>query len=54
MEQDLPTRRREDIRLDPEARICPEFDRYSIRLTGLPSRFMGVRVIDNCAQEHQT
>ena len=43
-----------DLRLNPEARICPQFDRVSIKLFAAPDREeMGVRVLDNCAEEHQ-
>lgn len=43
----------EDHRLDPEAAICPKFDRTSIAL--FPTADfdeMGVVVQDNCAEEH--
>ena len=40
--------------LDPEARICPMFDSVSIKKFAAPDRDeMGVRVLDNCAEEHQ-
>ena len=43
----------EDLRLDPEKRLCPEFDEMSIRKTSLPHPTkMGIRVVDNCAEEH--
>ena len=43
----------EDLRLDPEARICPKFDHTSIALFPVADREeMGVRVVDNCAEEH--
>lgn len=43
----------EDLRLNPEARICPAFDQTSIKLFSAPDREeMGVRVLDNCAEEH--
>ena len=49
-EQNIPT---EDLRLDPEKRICPDFDATSIKLFPAPDREeMGVRVLDNCAEEH--
>lgn len=43
----------EDLRLDPRERICPKFDEESIALfrVGHPDE-MGVRVVDNCAEEH--
>lgn len=45
--------RTEDLRLNPEARMCPEFDQTCIKLFAAPDREeMGVRVLDNCAEEH--
>lgn len=45
--------RTEDLRLDPEARLCPIFDSVSIRKFRVADRGeMGVRVVDNCAEEH--
>ena len=42
-----------DLRLDPEKRICPVFDATSIKLYSAPDREeMGIRVLDNCAEEH--
>lgn len=43
----------EDLRLDPEERLCPNFDVTSIKkfLAPLPAE-MGFRVLDNCAEEH--
>ncbi len=43
----------EDLRLDPEKRICPKFDQTSIALFPVadPEK-MGFRVLDNCAEEH--
>ena len=42
-----------DLRLDPELRICPKFDSTSIALFPVADREeMGVRVVDNCAEEH--
>lgn len=43
----------EDLRLDPEKRICPKFDQTSIALFPVadPDK-MGFRVLDNCAEEH--
>ena len=43
---------REDLRLDPEARLCPAYDSESIRKFYLPDTKMGVRVVDNCAEEN--
>ena len=43
----------EDLRLDPEARLCPAFDSVSIKKFAAPDpEEMGVRVLDNCAEEH--
>ena len=42
----------EDLRLNPEARMCPQFDRYSLKMFRQPENEMGVRVVDNCAEEH--
>ncbi len=42
-----------DLCLDPEARLCPEFDSVSIKKFAAPDAGeMGVRVLDNCAEEH--
>ena len=43
----------EDLRLDPEARLCPLFDCTSIKLFAAPDPGeMGFRVLDNCAEEN--
>ena len=43
----------EDLRLDPEKRLCPLFDCTSIKLFAAPDRGeMGFRVLDNCAEEN--
>jgi len=43
-----------DLRLDPESRLCPMFDNVSIKKFAAPDREeMGVRVLDNCAEDHQ-
>lgn len=43
----------EDLRLNPEARLCPAFDAVSIKKIPAPDRKeMGVYVLDNCAEEH--
>lgn len=42
-----------DLRLDPQKRLCPKFDETSIALFPVADREeMGVRVVDNCAEEH--
>ena len=43
----------EDLRQDPESRLCPAYNGVSIKKFYLPSEEMGVRVIDNCAEENQ-
>ena len=43
----------EDLRLSPELRLCPKFDAVSIaNFPVAPLDEMGVRVADNCAEEH--
>lgn len=43
----------EDLRIRPEARLCPKFDETSIALFPVADvGEMGVRVLDNCAEEH--
>ena len=42
-----------DLRLNPEARLCPKFDATSIALFPVAEpEEMGMRVLDNCAEEH--
>lgn len=42
-----------DLRLDPESRICTKFDSTSIAKFPVAKREeMGVRVVDDCAEEH--
>lgn len=44
----------DQLRIDPEQRICPAFDHTSIELFAAPDREeMGVHVLDNCAEDHQ-
>ena len=42
-----------DLRLEPNKRLCPKFDADSIAEfeTADPGS-MGMRVVDNCAEEH--
>ena len=43
----------EDLRLDPEKRLCPKFDQTSIaKFRVAEPGEMGMRVLDNCAEEH--
>ena len=42
-----------NVRLDPESRLCPKFDSTGIALFPVADREeMGVRVLDDCAEEH--
>ncbi len=42
-----------EMRVDPEKRLCPKFDSASIALFPVADREeMGVRVLDDCAEEH--
>lgn len=48
-----PSDSNEDLRLDPELRLCTKFDSTSIAKFPVAARKeMGVRVLDNCAEEH--
>ena len=41
------------FRLDPEQRVCPQFDAVSIAKFPVAERdSMGFRVLDDCAEEH--
>lgn len=41
------------VRLDPQQRLCPEFDSTGIKLFSAPDRDeMGVAVMDNFPEEH--
>lgn len=43
----------EELRLDPYQRICPKFDPTSVALFRVAKpEEMGVRVVDDCAEEH--
>lgn len=43
----------DDLRVSPELRLCPKFDSTSIANFPVASRDqMGMRVLDNCAEEH--
>lgn len=43
----------ENLRLDPEQQLCPKFDSTSIaKFRVAEPEDMGVRVVDNCAEEH--
>ena len=43
----------ENLRLDPEEQLCPKFDSASIaKFRVAEPEDMGVRVVDNCAEEH--
>jgi len=50
---DMKKNETENLRLDPQKRLCPKFDHTSIALFPVAEREeMGVRVVDNCAEEH--
>lgn len=43
----------DQMRIDPQQRICPKFDHTGIAMFPAPDREeMGLRVLDDCAQEH--
>lgn len=43
----------DDLRLNPEMQLCAKFDSMSIaKFPVAPYEKMGVRVVDNCAEEH--
>lgn len=43
----------DSISIDPEQRICDEHDAAGIRKTEVASpKKMGMRVVDNCPEEH--
>lgn len=43
----------DDLRLNPEMRLCAKFDVLSIADFPIASlEKMGIRVVDNCAEEH--
>ena len=53
MERKQPAMRKDDLRLEPEKRLCPKFDNVSIARFPVARRDeMGVRVVDNRAEEH--
>ena len=42
------------LRINPEARIAPEYDSVSVKKYRVPeAERTGFRVLDNCAEEHQ-
>lgn len=43
----------DQMRLDPEQRICSDFDSTSVAKYPIAKpQKMGMRVLDNCAEEH--
>ena len=43
----------DQIRMDPAQRLCPKYDEVSIARFPVADREeMGVRVLDDCAEEH--
>ncbi len=48
-----PKNHGEDLRLNPEKRLNPKFDTHSIaQFTVAKPDDMGMRVLDNCAEEN--
>lgn len=46
-------RNRTELAADPQLRLCPKFDSTAVAKFRVASRKkMGVRVVDNCAEEH--
>ena len=41
-----------ELRIDPERRLCPIFDSVCIAKFRPASQEMGVRVLDNCCEDH--
>ena len=53
MKHKKPHSKPDDLRLQPEKRLCAKFDTVSIARFPVAKREeMGVRVLDNCAEEH--
>lgn len=53
MNKNHKQKRPEDLRVDPEARLCPKFDATGIAMFRAQEQDeMGVRVLDDCAEEH--
>lgn len=43
----------DDLRINPEERLCPAFDAVSCKKFSAPDREeMGIPALDNCAEEH--
>ena len=43
----------EDLRLNPQLRLCAKFDETTIaKFPVAAPKEMGMRVLDNCAEEH--
>ena len=53
MKKDEKAEIKTEMRADPEARICEKFDATSIaKFTVAKPGKMGMRVVDDCAEEH--
>ncbi|MDO5547742.1 MAG: hypothetical protein Q4F79_04565 [Eubacteriales bacterium] len=53
MSKNKQTNSMEDLRLNPQLRLCAKFDSTSIaEFPVAPREKMGIRVLDNCAEEH--
>jgi hypothetical protein len=48
-----PLKSMDNLRLDPQQRLCAKFDSVSVaKFPVAPRDKMGVRVVDNCPEEH--
>ena len=49
----MKKKKTEELRLNPEERVCPKFDQTSIAMFPVADPDdMGMRVLDDCAEEH--
>ena len=53
MKKPCKIRNRTELAADPQLRLCPKFDSTAVAKFRVASRKkMGMRVVDNCAEEH--
>ena len=49
----MKKKKTEELRLNPEERVCPKFDQTAIAMFPVADPDdMGMRVLDDCAEEH--
>ncbi len=49
----VKNKKQNNLRVDPESRICSKFDSVSIaKFSVADPGEMGIRVLDDCAEEH--